>query len=308
MTNQISDVGPLVFASVLLVATAGCHTQPQSDGAVSLTTDEVISSPPPYALTDSPAARSADRQPFSSEPAQPADIVTAAKAAEPSPPVVTVVVDPAEPVTVGIVHWPHITVDLENRWIDIEGFVGINAGWLEQVVCTPRTRVHESVIAALARPSHIHAALLLLGLEPGKPGRWRIDDNDPAGLSYIIDAPQGSAVRATVLFTDSNGMSIEVPVNQWIRDHNTGMQLPDKPWIFGGSFMHRDYSGREVYAADSSGSIMGLVTFGDELLGWSDVLPDQASVLAPEWEADTEAMPPFDTPVTLRLIPVDNRE
>jgi len=37
------------------------------------------------------------------------------------------------------------------------------------VACTKGTKEHESIVAIKAKPVHIHAALLLLGAEPGSP-------------------------------------------------------------------------------------------------------------------------------------------
>ena len=57
----------------------------------------------------------------------------------------------------------------------------------------------------------------------------------------------------------------------------------------------------EHYVADESGSIIGLVTFGDEVIGFSRVLADQDAVQEPEWEVNTAAIPPMGTSVTLVL-------
>jgi hypothetical protein len=43
------------------------------------------------------------------------------------------------------------------------------------------------------------------------------------------------------------------------------------------------------------------VTFGDETVGATEVLPDQASAASPIWEVFTERMPEPGTKVTIRL-------
>lgn len=199
------------------------------------------------------------------------------------------------------VDWPHLKIDLNNKVVEIAGYSGINEGWLEQIICLVGKRVHESVLITEASPSHIHAALLLIGLEPGRPGWWKIDPEDPEGRKWIVEPPTGAKVSITVEWTDEAGQKREVPVHQWVRDYHTHELLPDGPWIFGGSMMKADYTGKVGYLADRTGSIAGLVTFGDELLGWCEVLPDQEAVMAPEWQANTEAMPEPYTPVTIRL-------
>ncbi len=55
----------------------------------------------------------------------------------------------------------------------------------------------------------------------------------------------------------------------------------------------------EHYVADYSGSIIGLVTFGDEVIGFSEVIADQAAVQEPEWIVDTDRVPPIGTEVTV---------
>jgi hypothetical protein len=50
-----------------------------------------------------------------------------------------------------------------------------------------------------------------------------------------------------------------------------------------------------------TGSIIGLVTFGDEVIGLSHVISDQAAIHEPEWEVNPERVPPIGTEVTVVL-------
>ncbi|MFG0329657.1 MAG: YdjY domain-containing protein [Phycisphaerales bacterium] len=233
---------------------------------------------PPAMLEDVEIDREPAREPEDSDAA-----VTPARTPDPS------------------VDWPGLTIDFENKWIDLEGAVSIDAGWLEQVVCLPGTRTHESIFVVFARPSHIHAALLALGAEPGRPGRW-VPVEEDEGVSYVVEPPEGDPVAVRVRYT-RDGEVIDDPVSKWIRDHHTGRTFPERPWIFGGSKMVENFNGEVVYAADVTGSVVGLVTFGGELLGWHEVLPDKVAFLPPEWEVNTEVVPEPDTAVTIRLIP-----
>lgn len=252
-----------------------------------------------------------------------------------------------DPLEKGVVRWPYLTVHVNEGYVDIEGVVGINDGFLEQVACTPGTRGYESLVIAFAQPSHIHAALLLLGLEPGKPGKWEaVAPAEEGGkLLYRVVGPEGAKVRVTVIYDklkkrgteedegegdpsearvgnesgggDGNGEDdgdggmkaaseeeterVEVPVFDWIIDYKTGKRFPAGVWIFGGSRIRKDFTGVERYVADLSGSIVGLVTFGDELLGWNEVWPDEEEVLEPEWICNTAVMPAWNSRVTLRI-------
>ena len=76
--------------------------------------------------------------------------------------------------------------------------------------------------------------------------------------------------------------------------------------MFAGSRFRVDRrTGAERYLADGSGSLVGLVTFGDETIAPREVIPDQASVESPMWEVWTERMPPLGSRVTLVVRPAD---
>jgi len=201
-----------------------------------------------------------------------------------------------------VVEWPGLRVDLEERVVEVEGRVGITFGWLEQAACAAYTREHESVVVAEARPSHVPAGLLLLGLEPGRPGRWR--RSREIARAYTVTPPEGDPVTASVLWRDpETGAEIEAPLRMWIVDEETGRPLSDQPWRFGGSLVMDWFGEPDVYVADRTGSLLGLVTFGDEVLGWHEVLPDRVRYRRPDYAANTAAMPPTGTPVVLRIRP-----
>ena len=88
------------------------------------------------------------------------------------------------------------------------------------------------------------------------------------------------------------------------KDKSKRETFPHLPWVFGGSIIAPNPKAMgpgEHYVADYSGSIIGLVTFGDEVLGFSKVLADEESVQAPEWEVNPKTIPPVGTEVTVVL-------
>jgi hypothetical protein len=185
--------------------------------------------------------------------------------------------------------------------VELAARVCIDAGWLEQVACMEGTRTHESLVVPQAMPSEIHAALLMAGFEPGHPGTWRLDDND----DIVFSAPEGAPLEVLVRY-ERDGAFVEEPIARWIRDHRGRREFPDEPWVFSGSRFDPNpewMDPGEHYVADMTGSVIGLVTFGDEVVGFSRVLADQEDVQPAEWEVDTDAIPPPDTPVTIILRP-----
>ena len=199
---------------------------------------------------------------------------------------------------------PGLSLDAARGDVRVDGIVSLNEGWLEQVACLRGTRDHEVLVTTTVQPSAIHGALLLAGATSGRPGSWSWTDG---ALSQL--PPSGTAVDVFVQTGDAH----EIPIATWIRGEG-GRVFPDKPWRFAGSNFVvvsdgiRDTNGqmtrstqREQYEADMSGSLIGIVTFGDEVLGWPEVLPHQLDVQDVLWEAAGDRMPPVGTAVTLIL-------
>lgn len=193
-----------------------------------------------------------------------------------------------------------ITVYPDAQRVELDAVVCLDAGWLEQIACAPHSREHESLVVLTIRPSHIHAALLLAGFLPGRPGSWSFENDE-----WKPVPPQGEELAVSVRYRNESGTVVEERIGAWIADlSGNGLVFPDKPWVFGGSMMRANPQGMgpgEHYVADHSGSIIGLVTFGDELLGFSEVIADQVAVHEPVWGLNVGAVPPVGTNVTLIL-------
>ncbi len=197
---------------------------------------------------------------------------------------------PSTPATTPIVQLGAISVDRTAGSVRVPGTVALREGWLEQAVCQQGTRDHESLITVSMPPSSIHAALLLAGLQPGRPGHWRVRDDG----SLELVPPTGEAVLIDVEWIDSAGRTQRGPLSAWISTN--GATAPDA-FVFAGSVM-RDRA-TNPYVADQSGSVVGLVTFGDEPIASVAVVPDRTDVAEPSLKAWTERIPPEGTPVTV---------
>lgn len=172
--------------------------------------------------------------------------------------------------------------------------------YLEVIACRPDSREHESLVVTPALPSHLHAALLLAGASSGKPGSWRVDGND-----LVAEPPSGDRVLVSLRWKSLNGEHVEHSVADLVRN-TRGVSLGSTPdgFVFAGSGFLKQLGG-ERYAADLSGTLVGLCTFGDEPVAWSRVISPEAEIQEPQWTADGSKLPPPGTPVTivLRLAP-----
>lgn len=192
---------------------------------------------------------------------------------------------------------PHIKIDRERRTIDLEATVVLReAKWLELLACSPKSREHESILTVPARPSHIHVALMVLGLEAGAPMRSWLE-----GEEAKWSPPRGPKVRITILYT-KDGKRVEVPANEWVVDQNTHEPMKGDAWVFAGSSIG-EVEGEKVYYADLNGTVVSLVNFGDDLLSRDTTMTNDNDNST--WGTRTEKIPPVGTKVTLRLTPVD---
>lgn len=210
---------------------------------------------------------------------------------------------PDLPKNEGVVEvFPGVRVNLGDRCVEFDGTVPIRVDdpraprvYLEQVVCIPDTKEHESLVVAKVQPSHVHAALLALGLNPGKPAGYEWVDGKGRPVP-----PEGDRVRLTLHYTDRAGAAVDVDVSRLVRNAKTGEPWPDSGWVFAGSVM-RKRQGREVYDADGTGTLIGLASFGSEVIAPATVFSPDSQIDEPVWIADAATVPPMDTKVTVRL-------
>lgn len=242
------------------------------------------------------------------------------------PPLPGTPVTPSEPITAPADApergelFPHVFVDLELGFVEVAGIVPIVTDppegdpppevLLELVVTGfAGGRDHESLVSTRARASHVHAALLLLGLDPGKPGTWD-ESYDKSAERWISTPtpPEGPAVSVEFRWADpETGDERTAEPREWIRNVRTNEAFPEGAWRFAGSlFVVRQ--GRERYDADFTGTIIGLCQFGSEVLGFERPFHHDQAYETPIWFARNEAVPPFGTDVRVRLVPIEGND
>lgn len=190
---------------------------------------------------------------------------------------------------------PHMTVDRANRVIDLDAKVILREGkWIELLACTPGTRDHEAILTIPARPSHIHLALLMIGLQPGTPLKWTRN-----GDNVVVSKPTGAPVAVSIVLR-KDGKEIETPANEWVMNQKTHKNLEDNIWLFAGSSMV-EFDGQQVYQSDASGTVISLVNFGDDLLTRPSTMTNNDDDST--WGVDSRHIPEVGTAVKVRLRP-----
>jgi undecaprenyl-diphosphatase len=188
----------------------------------------------------------------------------------------------------------------DGRSVVILGRIALREGFLELFACRVGTKEHESIVSVRVKPFLIHAALLAVGAEPGKPVQQTPE----------FVPPSGDEIEIIVRWNDQDGQRKESSAQDWVWDAGNSQENAKKPmsthWVFTGSMQYRDESGENHYIADESGELFGLSNFVGAIL---DVpiksSADNAELL---FACFTERIPERHTPLTLILTPVKNKK
>jgi hypothetical protein len=184
-----------------------------------------------------------------------------------------------------------LVIEGEKRTVQVESFVCLREGALEQLLTRKGAKEHEAILAADVDARDIHKALLLARAEPGSPVVYQPK----------FKAPTGTRVKVFVRWEEKGKVRTE-PAQKWVKNDQTGKAL-DSDWVFAGSRFVKNFDeGKpDVYLAND-GDVICVANFEGALLD----LPFNSSKVDTErtFIAFTERIPPRDTRVTLILEPV----
>jgi hypothetical protein len=204
--------------------------------------------------------------------------------------------------------FPGVTINVQERCVDVESSVCLHRGTLELVACTKGTKEHESIVVIEAKPVHIHTALLLLGAQPGSPAmRQQLADQ---AERWIDVPPRGGPVDVFLVFKGKEGKMLDHPISDFIAPSNKRpddsasadqARFPTHTFLFAGSVLYGDGPGPRRYLSDQSGNVISLSTFGDELLCLPAIHSQNNDALM--WQVNATNLPAVGSNVTLRLRP-----
>lgn len=179
-------------------------------------------------------------------------------------------------------------VDLTQKVVLVRGSVALREGLLEMFACPKHTKEHESIVVVDCRAYELHAALLAVGLEPGKPMSYQ-PEYQPA---------TGPVIDIQVHWQDAKGEFQRSRAQEWIRHIQSKGTMPYE-WVFAGSgFWTDDRSGNKVYYAEG-GELICVSNFPTATLDIPVPSPEQNEELL--FEPFTEHIPPLGTEVYLLL-------
>lgn len=183
-----------------------------------------------------------------------------------------------------------------NAWIDpkykrvvVDGEVCLTEGPLEMFACLTGTKEHESVIAIDCKAFLLHAALLAVGAEPGKPVQF----------SPTYRAASGTPINIDLVWTDETGVH-RANAKDWVLNYKTKKPL-DTDWVFTGSGFYEDEETKEKHYMAEGGDLICVSNFPSAMLD----LPIESSQAnnALTFSVNSEAVPRKGTKVRLVMTP-----
>jgi biopolymer transport protein ExbD len=186
--------------------------------------------------------------------------------------------------------FPFIRIDAARRRIEVD-CEALNVDIPVEFFCVQAGgNEHESILRTQAKASHIHAALLILGLTPG--GCVHYDQ-----VTHVWSPPYGPALNISCRYV-LNGKETTVPAYRLMRQEKTKVPMPPMSWVFAGSKVMDD----GTYAADITSYVVSMVNFDYTLIDIPALASNANETL--QWERDPAMLPPTGSAVTMILEPV----
>ena len=175
-----------------------------------------------------------------------------------------------------------VKLDSATKTVSATGWVNQTSGPIEVLACGLAGKVHESVFVLALNPLDLQAALLLAGLKGGEP------------MAEIGQGPPNGAPVDVFVDWKSGDESKTARAESFVWNLEANAALPETPWTFTGSVIK---DGQFKALAEES----LVVTYWDPYAIVNLPLPCGANdeILS----VNSNAVPPYQTPVTLRFVP-----
>ncbi|MFN7669493.1 MAG: YdjY domain-containing protein [Planctomycetota bacterium] len=159
-----------------------------------------------------------------------------------------------------------IAFDLEKKTVSVPAVVNQPQDPIEYLLIHKKGKRHEAMFVTMAKPSVLNAALLLLGLVPGKNATYvekqpapTLEEVQAGADPIVVTPPQGEPFFMTVRWKDSEGKPVEHCVEDLLLDRTTAKSIVDCSWVYLGGRMAQIYRNEpEVYIADFEGNLISV--------------------------------------------------
>lgn len=101
-----------------------------------------------------------------------------------------------------------VLLDAAGKRLLLKGEICMREGLLEMLACLKQSKEHESIVSVETKAQIVHAGLLALGLEPGRPVQFAPE----------YKAASGPRIAIHVTWDDADGKTHRVPAQKWVRN------------------------------------------------------------------------------------------
>lgn len=159
-----------------------------------------------------------------------------------------------------------IVLDSKAQTVSVPAMVNHPQDPIEYLLIHKKGKRHEAVFVTKSKPSVLNAALLMLGMQPGKNASYV--EKDPAPTleevqkgadPIIVTPPQGMPFWMTVRWKTPEGKQEEHCVEDMVLDLGKQKPLANCSWVYLGGRMAKIYKDDpEVYIADFEGNLISI--------------------------------------------------
>jgi hypothetical protein len=183
-----------------------------------------------------------------------------------------------------------VWIDPKEKAVLVDGQICLREGMLEMFACIRNTKEHEAIVSADTKAYLVHAGLLRLGAQVGRPVEFQ-PTYKPA---------TGTEIEVFVRWKDAKGQMQTARAQDWVKDIRTQKAMTH-PFVFAGSSFWTDPETQKQYYQAEGGDFVCVSNFGTAML---DIpVESTQSNEGLEFEAFTEKIPPLGAPVRLVFKP-----
>lgn len=160
-----------------------------------------------------------------------------------------------------------VRLDLERGLLALPCEVDITDDLLEYLLVGPNGAAHESLLVTHVQPSLVNAALLALGLEPGRNVRYVPRDPQPSleeiragARRFDIELPSGPGLHFHLGWREG-AETYFFRIEDLIANARTRRAMQRHRWTYIGSRFVAAPGGGEVFAADSTHNLINIAFF-----------------------------------------------
>lgn len=189
-----------------------------------------------------------------------------------------------------------VVFDPETRKIRFPAWINQTEGLLEFLVVHENGKIHESLLATDISATNLNVAFKLLRYKASRELYLKLEeDQSLANEFHEATEEQKRESRVRVRFEWRSGDETRtVEARDWVVHAAHEQNMPDDPWVYGGSFVHNG-----KFVAEASGDLIAIFLSNAALINFAGDDNEDDGV----WFPHASRVPAEQTPVTVVIEP-----